>query len=243
MHTLHSRQQSTKQSNTHSLPVSTIDETQWKKLMTPLQKCGLQINGVCSKFPKVLRESSKKHMALQMRCMYENQEILKLEKYLTFRSHQGIVGNMIRLSEELLRIETGLPGNIFKFDYSKFQYLASPSWIKSIWCFVSKFKINLDMETPTLGKTKVDDLFLMKEFVIQGYSKQKLQVINACRKFLQISTLGEITNGNGSIIMRHIKLGQRLSCSTSTLKWPVQQRPDEPSWKLWRSALRKTFEI
>ena len=143
-------------------------------------------------------------MALQMRRMYKNQEILKLEKYLTFRSHQGIVGNMMRLSEELLRVTTGLPGNIFEIDYSKFQYLASPSFIKLIWYFISNFKIKLEMATPALEKTKVDDLFLMKEFVIKGYSKQKLQVINACRKVLQISLLGEITNGNGSIIMRHI---------------------------------------
>ena len=227
----------------YSLPTSTITKENWKKIMAPLNKCGLQINGICSKFPTALREGAKSHIALQFKCMYKQQEILKLEKYLTFRSHQGIVGKMIRLSEELLKIETGLPGNIFIFDYSKYCWLASNSWIKSLWKFLSLHDINLHMLTPDLKETKKNDLFIMKEFVAQGYSKKKLLILNACRKYLQVTTLGEITNGDGNIIIRNIKSGCKLTCSTSTLSWPNQAKPDNSAWMLWRSALRKTFEI
>ena len=227
----------------YSLPTSTITEQQWKKLMAPLNAYGLQINGVCSKIPKALREGSTTHMALQIHCMYKHQEIMKLEKYLTFRENNGIVGKMIRLVEELLKVETGLPGNVFSLDYSVHRWLASESWIKSIWSFLHRYNIKLEMLTPALKETKKDDLFLMKEFVSQGYQKTKLQTLNTCRKYLQVTCLGEITNGNGSQILKSIKVGSKLTCSSSSLKWPTQTRPDESSWKIWRSALRKTFEV
>ena len=143
--------------------------------MSPLLQCGLQVNGICSKISRTLREGPKSSMALQMKCMFKMQGVLALEKYLTFRQHDGILGKMIRLSEELLRIETDLPGNIFKLDYNTYQILASPSWIKSIWMFVDKFKIQINMKTASLQETKVDDLFIMKEFVTQGIKGKKLK--------------------------------------------------------------------
>ena len=182
-------------------------------------------------------------MSLQFKCMFKTQEIMKLEKYLTFRTSKGIVGKMIRLPEELLKLETGLPGNIFALDYKKYQILATPSWIKSIWKSVHMYNIKLEMHTPPLSETKVDDLFLMQEFVAQGFAKRKLILLNACRKFLQINTLGDITNGNGTHINQMIKEGRKLECSKSTLTWPTQSKPDNDTWKIWRSALRKTFEI
>ena len=104
----------------YSTPTTTITETRWSKLMSPLSKCGLQTNGLCSKISRVIREGSKSRMALQMKCMYKTQEIMKLEKYLTFRHANNIVEKMMRLSEELLKMETGLPGNIFEKDYTKY---------------------------------------------------------------------------------------------------------------------------
>ena len=65
--------------------------------------------------------------------------------------------------------------------------------MKSIWCFTHKFKIQLDIVTPPLSEIKENDLFVMNEFVAQGFSKAKLANLNACRKYLQIVTLGEIT--------------------------------------------------
>ena len=118
------------------------------------------------------REGPRSSMALQMKCMYKTQEIMKLEKYHTFWQNKGILGKMIRLSEELIRIETRLPGNKLSLDYDKYQILASPSWIKSIWCFISKFNIHLEIETKTLVGAK-KDLFIMKEFVSQGFSNNK----------------------------------------------------------------------
>ena len=226
----------------YSAPALTLSASQWASITTPLIKCGLHTNGVCSTFPKVIREGAHTHMALEFKNMHTIQEIMKLEKYLLFREHPGIVGQLIRLTEELLKIELGLPGDIFQADYTLFHQLATPSWIKSLWKFVFDTKLELSMRTLPLPETKVNDIFLISAFSAQGYCKSKLCTLNICRKYLQVTTLGDITTADGSMILPSIKAGRKPSHSTSTLHWPQQSSPDALSWKLWRSALRKTFE-
>ena len=68
----------------YPLPALTISKQQWTKIMAPLIQCGLQAGGICSKIPKVIRQGSKQHMALQVKCMSLTQEIHKLDKYLMF---------------------------------------------------------------------------------------------------------------------------------------------------------------
>ena len=220
----------------------TITQQQWRSITAPLHKCGLQINGVCSTIPVALREGASDHMALELKCMYKQQEIHKLEKYLHFREHAGLVGQMIRLNEELLKVELGLPGNIFAANYSLYHPLATDSWIKSIWKFLFQTQIKITMRTPPLQATKINDTFLMEAFQANGYKHSQLRCLNTCRKYLQVTTLGDITIADGSVILPDIKAGNFPSASSSTLTWPRQQSPDDQSWKLWRKALKGTFE-
>ena len=223
-------------------PALTITQKQWTSIMAPLHKCGLQSNGICATIPKVLREGSKNHMALHIKCMFKTQEIQKLEKYLFFRNHPGIVGKMIRLNEELLLLEVGLPGNIYDADYSTFHKLATTSWLKSIWKFLRTYKIHVTMIASALKMTKNNDIFLMEAFSNCGYKNSKLVTLNICRKYLQVVTLGDITGADGTTILPNIKAGRQHTTSTSSYKWPQQSSPDLKSWKLWRQALRRAFE-
>ena len=225
-------------------PISALNITpqQWKSIVTPLHKCGLQLNGVCSTLPTALREGAVAHMALDFKCMYKLQGIHKLEKYLHFREHDGLVGQMIRLNEELLKLELGLPGNIFDADYPLYHNLATDSWIKSLWKFLFDMNIQITMRSPPLKPTKTHDTYLIEAFAAQGFKNSQLRRLNNCRKHLQVTTLGDITVADGSIILPDIKRGQLPSSSCSTFTWPRQPSPDDQSWKLWRKALKQTFE-
>ena len=174
--------------------------------------------------------------------MYKQQEIHKLDKYLHFREHSGLVGQMIRLNEELLKVELGLSGNIFDADYSLYHTLATDFWIKSIWKFLFHTKIQIKMRSPPLTSTKTNDTFLIEAFQAQGYKNSQLRCLNICRKHLQVTTLGDITVADGSVILPDIKAGHLPSSSSSTFTWPRQPSPDDQSWRLWRKALKTTFE-
>ena len=226
----------------YPVPSLTITSRQWRSIMAPLTQCGLQSNGVCSKLPRVIREGSTNHMSLNIKCMFKVQEIKKLEKYLFFRNHSGLVGQMLRLNEELLVLEVGLPGNIYESDYTTFQHLATPSWIKTMWKFLHTHQITIPMTSKALAATKTNDTFLILAFHQQGYKNSKLTTLNICRKYLQVVTLGDITSANGSLILPNVKAGIRDTTSSSLYEWPDQAKPHPKAWALWRQALKQTFE-
>ena len=96
---------------------------------------------------------------------------------------------------------------------------------------------------PELASSKENDVFLMQVFAQQGYRNSKLHTLNRCRQHLQVITLGDITDAGGTIILPPIKKGQIMSTSTSIYQWPRQPDPGPQAWRLWRQALRKSFEF
>jgi hypothetical protein len=72
-----------------------------------------------------------------------------------------------------------------------------------------------------------------------------LVLINNCRIWLQVTTLAEITNTNGTHIMACALTGAQDShnkpllwqISHSKLRWPQQTRPDPATWRVWKRFL------
>ena len=90
---------------------------------------------------------------------------------------------------------------------------------------------------------RLGDEFLMQRFSDFGYSKKKLLRLNRCRLFLQVVTLAEMLDGTSDKICNMACDGHRNFTRKSALLWPVQPRPDDNHWKLWRQALQKCFYL
>jgi len=72
--------------------------------------------------------------------------------------------------------------------------------------------------------------------------------INACRMFLQITTLAEMTDHTGCILLPHALLQQQHDhpiglqhLSHSTLSWPAINNPTKATWKFWTKTLCTLF--
>jgi hypothetical protein len=73
-----------------------------------------------------------------------------------------------------------------------------------------------------------------------AFSKSELQAVNACRIYLQVTTLAEISNNQGDTILTIAINGASsysgsplLWCSKSKLQWPHQSKLPKKSWNLW----------
>ena len=85
----------------------------------------------------------------------------------------------------------------------------------------------------------------MPSFERAGFRGNELLRLSRCRLYLQVHSLADITNGFGSQIeewagsgLRQMSLGLQ-----SHLRWPKQPRPGNSEWKLWASALQRTFQL
>ena len=67
-----------------------------------------------------------------------------IESIKTFICHMGsetLTSGFISYSLQMLQIEVDFTKNISEFDFITWGYLATPSWITSLWEFVSCYKI------------------------------------------------------------------------------------------------------
>jgi len=84
----------------------------------------------------------------------------------------------------------------------------------------------------------------MEDFLDQNLPRYKLERLNACRMYLQVTTLSDITDHTGAEHLPHI-LSRRnnvipaglAEISSSTLQWTHVHLPSQACWKLWTTTI------
>jgi len=84
----------------------------------------------------------------------------------------------------------------------------------------------------------------MEDFMQQRLPWHQLEKLNACRMFLQVTTLAEITNHTGNELLPQILLPTAqtapkglVNISTLMLQWPTIHKPSTTCWRLWTNTL------
>ena len=149
---------------------------------------------------------------------------------------------LLRANMEWAIIHVGIgEKSLFDIEFKSFGHLLPRTWIRSLWEFIEEYKINLPTYDFILKKKREGDIFLMEAFHLTGFNKHQLQQLNRCRLYLHAETLSDITDGTGNLISKQAYDGRRIPTSSSSHDWPVQEKPNEIHWKLWRKALRDSF--
>ena len=111
----------------------------------------------------------------------------------------------------------------------------------SIRQFLAKIKGHIILQEPIVAKLlRVHDRFIM-DLAVQHHhwTKQRLDAINACRRYLQATTLADIANDVGTMIEDAVWQGTRV-VNPATYQGVMfnQQCPNQKAWSQWRSFLR-----
>ena len=143
-------------------------------------------------------------------------------------------------------MESGIVGrNLFNLDYAKFGILLSTRWIKSLWKFSSEYDITITDRIHSYPQiSRENDVFLMEAFEAQGFSPQKLQMLlNKCRIYLQALTLSDLMSCKGDTFTTSFFCQRDNQKRNNYYHWPFQPIPSQKIMKLWKSALKKTFQL
>jgi hypothetical protein len=135
----------------------------------------------------------------------------------------GVTGRLVSSSLEELRLEIGLPGWTTDYDFSKIGHLAADSWIKTVWQFASRFKIELRDSEAQLQLRRTNDHFLMAEFG-RHFQGADLLALNICRMFLHSVTLADLCTVDGKAVTIDAWQGQRNPACGLEIEWPRVQR-------------------
>ena len=65
--------------------------------------------------------------------------------------------------------------------------------------------------------------------------------LNACRIFLKITFISEITDIDGPHIIPGILHGDNSKIPSTTLHWPKQDSPNISTWKVWSKVITRLY--
>ena len=86
-----------------------------------------------------------------------------------------------------------------------------------------------------------NDRHLFDDILTYTSSLLSRKKLLACRLYLQITLLSDITNLKGTALLPNIIIGIRNANIHHTSSWSLQKNPNSHSWKLWNRALRSIY--
>jgi hypothetical protein len=125
----------------------------------------------------------------------------------------------------------------FARPHVKMPYLGSSWWLDSTRVFLAYSSATLHIaQAPIPSLQRQHDACIMDGVIELGLPATSLERINCCRLYLHVTTLSDICTLHSDQIERKawLVLGRMPS---SQADWPVQPRPHDKSWGLWRIAL------
>jgi len=128
-------------------------------------------------------------------------------------------------------------------------YLWIPDhWLSRIRRTLNTYNIKIKYDTWTILLLRTYDIFIMEAINEMGFTTLQLKQINACRMYLQITTLAEISDHTGCFLLTQallqgtqIKPTGLAAISTLTLAWPAIYNPTKATWKLWTTTICTLF--
>jgi hypothetical protein len=130
-------------------------------------------------------------------------------------------------------------------DLTKHSYVDFP-WLLALRTFLQQS--NTTIEIPNLigpMLLRINDQPIMTALTGKQFSTQQLRTVNECRLWLQVTSMAEITDIDGTEILPAAINGTHGASNTPTLwlisqsklRWPSITRPNPQAWKLWKEAL------
>jgi hypothetical protein len=229
---------------TYVLPTTSIPRQTLNTIQKPIIHSVLSRLGFNNHMPRAVVYASKLRGGLGLLDLYTEQGNSQIKLIITHLRSRSYLSDSIIILLESFQVAAGIIGSPL-VNTTFISYVDSP-WIQSVQQFL--FSINSTIHIPQLKSIlplRQNDRAIMDLPTTHNFSKSELEIINACRIYMQVTTLAEITNTQGNEILPCVLYGKMTTdntpvlwkTSTSTLKWPNQTYPSKKSWTLWKRFL------
>lgn len=226
----------------YSALTNTFTQKECNKLVRPIHDTVFPKARICRNISYDLRYGASDALGLGLHDLFHTQGIDKFVFYSENIRSSGMSGPILWANLEWALIHKGIGhSSLFNLDYNKYGHLLPRSWIKSLWEFTHMHNISIPPKQHHIRLKREKDAFLMDSFLKAGFSKTAMKKLNRCQLFLHVETLSDITDGSGRHLDDRYLKGLWDPYRTDSHDWPVQTKPDKPSWALWRKAVKRCF--
>jgi hypothetical protein len=174
-----------------------------------------------------------------MRPLTTEQLIQQLQLVIKHLRCPGENHDMLRIMLAWAQLGTGMSFSLLECPEKPVAHLEC-EWVQSIRTGLAKIRGRIERTKETVFKPRrMDDLHIMDKICnCKRFTDTQIRKINACRLYLQVTLLSEITTPCGKHIETAYYQGALIDRTNwPTVQYPRQENPDKTSWALWRRAL------
>ena len=199
--------------------------------------------GYSSKWPKALRYGTHKYSSLKLQYFGLEQLIQKIDTIHRFTNNKDfkhLLTNMI----DSFQLTSGDSTPVLENKKWKINYVNS-TCTTSLVQELQQYNIQQKLQTTfKLTKQIINDSNVMEnELTNNNKLTTTVKKFNACRLFLQVNYLSEITTIDGKSLDDTIIGTNITKRSESTLLWPNQMQPKSEHWKKWIKKIKQRYCI
>ena len=230
----------------YGLAASNIGKETLQNIQKQLHNTILPKLGYNRHFPRSICYASPEYGGLGISNLYVEQSIAHINSLLGNIRAKNALGNLIIILLESYIMQSGIVGSPL-INLTQHSYVDSP-WIDTIRNFLSENNSTIYIkELNTLSTIREKDQSIMELAINHNLSPSNIKQINNCRLYLQITSLAEMCNSEGTQLLPCAIHGHRddnnnailWQISTSTLKWPQQSYPPIKCWKIWKKFMQQ----
>lgn len=151
-------------------------------------------------------------------------------------------GRMLRIELQWCQVQAGTSTHLLADPSPAIDYIET-CWIMSVRDFLRTYGLKIDLTfTNILAVQCEGDEFIMDALRTRGgCTHTELTKLNACRMWLQVARVSDISCALGHVIRADVLKGKDPTVYLASSIWPGQGRPPPSWWNLWRKKLKLVF--
>jgi hypothetical protein len=231
------------QRNTFVLPTCYFSKDQLDNLERRAVSATLAKGGYCSKMPRDVTNGPQRYGGLGMRPLWVEQLVSQTQTVIKHIRCPGDCNLMLRIALAWAQLSTGMG-----FALLEHPGLAAPhlecKWLTSMRWGLATIDGSIECaESFVVPPAREGDIYLMDAICdCRRFTGGQIKQINACRLYLQVLLLSDITTPCGTFIAMNYHTGNRNNRSNwPRIRYPRQQKPKVTAWKLWRKAINLLY--
>jgi hypothetical protein len=235
----------------YCLPITTFTENECKRIQSPFYNVLLPKLGVNRNMPRDLLHGPAQVAGLGLINLEAEQLSLHVTGLITQIRKRDKVGKTMLASIDALQIYLGTGQQFFQLQAHAYDYRPSKRESQLVYVWEGLTQIGCSIISDEFWvpekKSKNDEAIMdgiartkqERKGKTEHLPKQALWYANACRLYLNITMLHEITTPCGRYVYDWVMSGEQIQ-DTNVL-YPVQEKPPPHVWKVWRECIRATY--
>ena len=219
-------------------PAAGLTRQEWDESLRPVIGQIMNAFGTNRNFPRRLIFGPEKYQGLGISHPFDAQMISQIITLVEEGNRSSISGETIKATTEQFILEIGTAKGINTSDERLHQWI-TPSWITDIWKYATDNHIFIE-QPHQLQQLRTHDVFLMDVFRSLPFSNEQLYLLNETRIALQVITITDISDANGTHILPTFLEAEEI-CDRRTHEWPRKRSMTPDMRKLWKKALTLGF--